>query len=269
MIAGRTAAVVAQRRKEEEDRKSQQGKSKHEEESFDELENLADDYLIPKGLSSEGYSNPLLLQYLKLARVCYEIVLGDAFNLFIIVVIIAAGVVVGLQSYPDLEHDSTVVATDFIILGIFCLEVLLKIAAEGTRPWMYWFGKEWRWNNFDFVIVVLCLPIWGDLFDGSAVALLRLMRLMRVMKLIKKIPQLQMIVMGLLGGIKSIVYILLLLFYFFILVRYHVHSLVPRMGQVAFSRLVHVPANAISHGYYRGLDRCFLHQLLRLMLRQV
>jgi hypothetical protein len=78
-------------------------------------------------------------------------------------------------------------------------------------PWNYWFGGDWKWNNFDFIIVVLCLPVWGDSFGGSSVALLRLMRLMRVMKLVKKIPQLQMIVMGLIGGMQSISYILLLL----------------------------------------------------------
>jgi len=89
--------------------------------------------------------------------------------------------------------------------------VFVKIFAEGLAPWNYWLGGDWKWNNFDFVIVVLCLPVWGDTFGGSSVALLRLMRLMRVMKLVKKIPQLQMIVMGLIGGMQSISYILLLL----------------------------------------------------------
>ena len=100
---------------------------------------------------------------------------------------------------------------DYIILGIFAFEVFVKIFAEGLAPWNYWLGGDWKWNNFDFVIVVLCLPVWGDTFGGSSVALLRLMRLMRVMKLVKKIPQLQMIVMGLIGGMQSISYILLLL----------------------------------------------------------
>ena len=106
---------------------------------------------------------------------------------------------------------------DYIILGIFACEVFIKIFAEGMGPWRYWTGAEWRWNNFDFFIVVLCLPVWGDTFGGSSVALLRLMRLMRVMKLVKKIPQLQMIVMGLIGGMKSIAYILLLLLIVFYL----------------------------------------------------
>ena len=75
--------------------------------------------------------------------------------------------------------------------------------------WRYWLGKEWRWNNFDFVIVLACVP---GLFDlGSQVVVLRLLRLMRLAKVFRKIPQLQMIVMGLVGGLKSISYIVLLL----------------------------------------------------------
>lgn len=61
-----------------------------------------------------------------------------------------------------------------------------------------------RWNNFDFFVVVLCLPMWGDSLGGGSVALLRLMRLARLAKLVKKIPQLQTIMMGLLGGFESI-----------------------------------------------------------------
>ncbi|CAM9453585.1 unnamed protein product, partial [Heterosigma akashiwo] len=83
---------------------------------------------------------------------------------------------------------------------------------------MYFFNKEWRWNNFDFWIVFLCLGII-DTGSGSSLALLRLLRLMRVAKIVKKVPQLQMIVMGLVGGLSSIGYILLLLFLAFYLSR--------------------------------------------------
>ena len=222
-------------------------------------------------------------QYVQFANKMQALSEDDGFNLFIIGVIIAAGIVVGFQTYayndrvffcdnvmparlerctdvadrlanppfnawcdsyqfntslPDaypniqavsqdicsttkelygqaevvLDPNYIIIETiDYIILGIFAIEVFVKIFAEGMAPWNYWFGSEWKWNNFDFIIVVLCLPVWGDSFGGSSVALLRLMRLMRVMKLVKKIPQLQMIVMGLIGGMQSISYILLLL----------------------------------------------------------
>ena len=152
---------------------------------------------------------------------------GDAFSGFIIAVIVLAGVLVGVQTYdlapyPDLSHytlqPSTIALLDGVdvgILTIFVLEALVKIVAEGLEPWRYFVGPEWRWNVFDFLIVLACLPIWpwGD--SGGSIALLRVLRLMRVVKLIKKIPQLQMIVVGLIGGLRSISYISLLLFLVF------------------------------------------------------
>ena len=127
-----------------------------------------------------------------------------------------------MQTYPGVETDDNVNLVDSIILYIFTAEAGLKILSEGWAFWRFWVGEEWKWNNFDFFIVVACyLP--ASLFSGGEppVALLRLLRLARLVKLFKKIPQLQMIVMGLAGGIKSIGYIvilLLLVFYLYAIV---------------------------------------------------
>ena len=75
--------------------------------------------------------------------------------------------------------------------------------------------SQWKWNNFDFFIVLACIP--GLLSLGKQVVVLRLLRLMRLAKVFRKIPQLQMIVMGLVGGMKSISYIVLLLMMVFYL----------------------------------------------------
>ncbi len=142
------------------------------------------------------------------------IVQSQGFNLFIIAVILVASVLVGLQTYPSMETNVTVNMIDTIVLGIFCFEVIIKMIAEGLKPWRYFTNHDWKWNCFDFFIVFMSLPIWDW---GSSVAILRLMRLLRVVKLIKKVPQLYMIVMGLVGGLKAIVYIMLLLMIIFYL----------------------------------------------------
>jgi len=142
---------------------------------------------------------------------------SDGFNQLIIFVIFIASVMVGVQTYESMEHNEVVNVIDAFVLGIFTLEVVIKVVSEGKKPWLYFVGKEWRWNNFDFAIVVLCMPMWGNTFRGGSVAILRLLRLMRVMKIVEKIPQLQIIVMGLIGGLKSVGYILLLLFLLFYL----------------------------------------------------
>lgn len=147
---------------------------------------------------------------------------GERFGYFILGCIVVAGVLVGMQTYPGMETNKAVTTTDTIILYIFTAETGLKILSEGFAFPAFWFGPEWKWNNFDFFIVVACyLP--ASLFSGGEppVALLRLLRLARLVKIFKKVPQLQMIVMGLAGGIKSIGYIvilLLLVFYLYAIV---------------------------------------------------
>jgi voltage-gated sodium channel len=89
------------------------------------------------------------------------------------------------------------------------LEVVLKIGAEGRRPWRYFADP---WNVFDFAIVAACLLP----FSGSAVTVLRLLRLLRVLKLVRALPKLQILVSALLKSIPSMAYVgimLSLLFY--------------------------------------------------------
>ena len=82
-----------------------------------------------------------------------DIVDGSKFSNFIIGIIVLAGVLVGIQMYEGMEDEMWVIVTDNVVLGIFCVEVILKTVAEGGRPWRYFTGPEWQWNNFDFIIV--------------------------------------------------------------------------------------------------------------------
>lgn len=129
----------------------------------------------------------------------------------ITIVILLAGVLVGIETYPALveRHHGILHLGDQIILWIFVLEIVVKMGAEGNKPWRYFLDP---WNVFDFIIVAACfLP-----FDGNAVTVLRLLRLLRVLKLVKALPKLQILVGALLKSIPSMVYVsilLLLLFY--------------------------------------------------------
>jgi len=145
---------------------------------------------------------------------CKRISEASWFSYFIFGVIIAAGVVVGLQTYKEFEadHHTLLSFLDTIILSIFALEVLIKIIAEGKTPWRYFLDP---WNVFDFTIVAVCLlPIQNNEF----VAVLRLARVLRVMKLVSAIPRLQILVGAVLKSIPSIGYVSLLamlLFYIY------------------------------------------------------
>ena len=132
---------------------------------------------------------------------------------FITFAIVLAGVAVGAETYPGMvaKHGPTLSLINTIVLWIFVLEIVVKMGAEGSKPWRYF--KD-SWNVFDFIIVAAAfLPI-----AGNAITVLRLLRLLRVLKLVRALPQLQVLVGALLKSVPSMGYVsilLLLLFYIY------------------------------------------------------
>lgn len=135
------------------------------------------------------------------------------FQNFITAVILLAGVVVGLETYPGIMQaiGDELHLLDRIILIIFIAEVIIKQGAKWPRPWEYF--KD-PWNVFDFIIVAAALmPV-----DGQQVTVLRLLRLLRVLRLVRAVPRLQVLVSALLKSMPSMGYVavlLLLLFYIY------------------------------------------------------
>jgi hypothetical protein len=152
----------------------------------------------------------------------------------------------GVQTYPAYKSNQILNIADFILLMIFTLEVLLKVAAFGSQPWRYWIGREnyrwigmqvlrgvldsdqvpkveeedfiendrW-WNCFDFTVVCVCFV--GLFGGGSSIGFLRVLRLMRIIRLLRFWTELQSILKGLMGGLKASLPIIgLLLFIFFL-----------------------------------------------------
>lgn len=153
---------------------------------------------------------PPFIWYIYAAHACYkEITYGSFFNNMVTVVIIVAGINVGIQTYPGMDEDPNVAVLDMLILTIFTIEILVKLVACGFRPWTFFIGRDWRWNNFDLAIVLLSFPIWG-LEGGGSIALLRLVRLARLTKLINKVPALATIVWAGVKGLQNCFYIMLL-----------------------------------------------------------
>lgn len=139
-----------------------------------------------------------------------KIVDSKTFQYFIIGVILAAGVIVGLETYSGLmdTHGDLLHLLDHIVLYIFVVEILLKIGAKGSRPWEFFNDG---WNVFDFIIVAVCfLPI-----GGAYIAVLRLARILRVFRLVSALPKLQILVGALLKSIPSMSYVGILLFLLF------------------------------------------------------
>ncbi len=148
-----------------------------------------------------------------MTNLCKKISESKWFQNFVTAAILVAGVLVGVATYQDfsLKHENFLELLNKIILGIFILEIIVKVLAEGKKPWLYFTDG---WNIFDFIIVAAAfLP-----FGGSSIAILRLLRLLRVLKLIKALPKLQMLVGALLKSLPSMGYVsvlLTLLFYIY------------------------------------------------------
>lgn len=142
-----------------------------------------------------------------LAQACRRLTESPPFQRVILATILLAAVVVGL------ETSSTVMATwgrvlhtfDAVVLGVFILEVVLKLLARWPRPQAYFTDG---WNVFDFVIVALCLLPVGDTHFA---AVLRLARILRVLRLVTALPKLQVLVGALVKSIPSMSYVGLLL----------------------------------------------------------
>lgn len=135
-----------------------------------------------------------------------QIVGVKLFHHFIVGMIVLAGVVAGLETSPTMmdRHGPILLGLDRIILGVFIVEAVLKMAAHGRQPWRYFADG---WNVFDFLIVLLCvLPV-----GGPFAAVLRLARALRLLRLISALPKLQLLVGALLKSLSAMGYVSLLL----------------------------------------------------------
>ena len=128
------------------------------------------------------------------------------FQWFILACIVAVGVLVGLETYPqvmtkygDLIHD-----LNTVILWVFVVEAILKMAQHGRHFYRYFLDP---WNVFDFAIVAVCFLPWNSQYA----AVLRLARIMRALRLMTALPQLQLIVGALIKSIPSMGYVGVLL----------------------------------------------------------
>ena len=141
----------------------------------------------------------------------YQIVNSSLFRYFILAVIIASGVIVGLETYPAIDerfaHSFHLI--DQTIIYIFLVEIILKLLAYGKKPWLYFTDP---WNIFDFIIVAVCFI---PQIDTHFVTVLRLARILRVFRIISILPKLQLLVNALLKSIPSMGYVVVLLFLVF------------------------------------------------------
>ncbi|TFB18860.1 ion transporter [Filobacillus milosensis] len=140
------------------------------------------------------------------------IVEKKAFQNFIILLILANAVLIGMETYPSIynQYGSILNVLDIIILAIFTIEIGLKLIASEPSSKFFRDG----WNVFDFLIVA-----FSYIFVGSSfVTVLRILRVLRLFRTISVVPSLRKLVNALLMTLPSLGTIMLLLgivFYIF------------------------------------------------------
>lgn len=128
------------------------------------------------------------------------------FQRTILVAILVAGILAGIETNAAMvaSYGAMLRALDHVVLGIFVIEIVLKLAANYPRPWNYFRDG---WNVFDFLVVVLCLLPMPSQFA----VVLRMIRALRVLRLVSALPKLQLLVGALIKSFTSMGYVGLLL----------------------------------------------------------
>ncbi len=134
-----------------------------------------------------------------MAAACKRVADSSRFQLFILGVIVANAVVLGLETYDsiDSEYGGFLEALNDAFLGIFVIEIAIRIAAHGRRPQDYF---KSGWNVFDFVV------IGGALLPGlrQNATILRLLRLLRIVRVVSIFPDLRLLIRGMATSLPPI-----------------------------------------------------------------
>ena len=142
----------------------------------------------------------------QLVKISAGLVNSSWFEYFIIAVIIANGVLLGLETVASIAdaYGYWLELGNQVALGIFIVEAVLKMVALWPRMQDYFRDG---WNIFDFMVIVFALiPA-----TGQFAMIARLARLLRVVRLISAIRDLRLIVAALVRSIPSVGHVIMLM----------------------------------------------------------
>jgi len=131
------------------------------------------------------------------------------FELFIILVIIASALLVGVKTYQLPTWVKPVIdGLDLLITLIFLVEISIRFLGEPQKRAFFRNG----WNVFDTLIVFISLiPI--DDTDSALVA--RLVRVFRVLRMVSIVPELRLLLNSIISALPRLGYVAALIFIIF------------------------------------------------------
>ena len=147
----------------------------------------------------------------RIAAGCGRIVQSSWFDPLMLAIIAVNAVTLGLETYESIDAaigDELHLLND-VILGLFVVELALRIAAFADRPREFFRSG---WNVFDFVVITASF-VPGIRENAT---LLRLVRLLRIVRAVRLLPDLRVLTVAVgrsIPGVASLAAITLLLVY--------------------------------------------------------
>ncbi len=131
------------------------------------------------------------------------------FELFIILVIIASALLIGVKTYQLPSWVKPLIdGLDLLITLIFLVEISIRFLGEPQKRAFFRNG----WNVFDTLIVFISLiPI--DDTDSALVA--RLVRVFRVLRMVSIVPELRLLLNSIISALPRLGYVAALIFIIF------------------------------------------------------
>jgi len=137
---------------------------------------------------------------------------------FIMGLIVINAIILGLETEAAVmaAYGDILIALDHVILGVFVVEILLRIFAHRLA-----FFRD-AWSIFDFLVVGIALvPASGPF------AVLRALRVLRVLRILTLVPSMRRVVGALLSsipGLSSIALVLMLIYYVFAVIATNLYA---------------------------------------------
>ena len=147
----------------------------------------------------------------RVAAACGRIVESSWFDPLMLSIIAINAVTLGLETYESIDASigAELQLLNDVILGLFVVELALRMAAHADRPREFFRSG---WNVFDFVVITASF-VPGVRENAT---LLRLVRLLRIVRAVRLLPDLRVLTVAVgrsIPGVASLAAITLLLVY--------------------------------------------------------
>ena len=124
---------------------------------------------------------------------------SKSFELSITIVILLNAFLIGVETYTN---NSTIKIIQAIILGIFTIEIILRMIAADS--WKAFFTDGW--NIFDLSLVLIGYIPEAIVANASAMMALRVLRVFRVLRLLRAAKEIKVIVTVLIKSMSALFY---------------------------------------------------------------